>query len=779
MKTSLRLYVYTINIIGLALLAFTLTMFPHGVLFDALVFLVLAGVVQLMPVALAKQSWVSVSFSIAYAAVLLLGPEVGALTSMVIGLVASFYPKRLKPHKLIFNVAGLAIPAYISGQILQMAQGMSYFWLLEFIFVPLLFYTINSALITFAIALTANESPFRIWNENYRWPMLNYLFLAWIGIGLYKAYAVLNVLGLMIFVLPLIMARYSFKLYIDQTNKVQQHLDSLQTANDMLNRKVDEVAALQKHALLMGTSLNFESTLLTVFARVSDEVPYQALYIVWKNPDRESYEQYQIKERTGIESVTLTELDVSIDRVFQQGKRIVLSARESTHVKLLCPMIAQGNVQGVMTLLCPRDLLEEIDSSLDVYVSHGAAALSNAYLYQRMERVANTDNLTKLYNRHYFARKLSDMTKAPHVANTVIIMDFDNFKDINNTYGHHIGDLALHYVASLIRSESRDEDIPVRYGGDEFALLMPNATEEIGLIVAARLLEQIRLPVTLEGHTLSISLSFGVATCLEGDGNIQETVKQADKAAYFSKASGKGCITLYSQIQGEGHPVYQGNSEQIVPSAEEIESRRSITKGLLHALKARDVVTYNHSLQVATYSVWLAQRLHLPPDEIERVRFGALLHDIGKLGIPDQVLKKSAVLNKAEHSNMRTHPVVGHDILRHFGTVYDSILPILLSHHERMDGQGYPHGIEASTLDQAVRIVTIADAFDSMTRDSCYRDKMPMHWAVEELRRCKGTQFDSELVDQFLEVVRQHFPDRWSDSGENPDSSVVREASLQ
>ncbi|KEO82529.1 diguanylate cyclase [Tumebacillus flagellatus] len=776
MKTSLRLYVYTINIIGLLLGAYTLTQFPSGVWWDASVFLVLAGVVQLMPVALANQSWVSVSFSILYASVLLLGPDVGALTAAVCGLVGSFYPKRLKPHKMIFNVAGLAIPAFVSGQLLQLTAGLSYFWLFEFLLVPLLFYTINSTLITFAIALTAGQSPFRIWNENYRWPMMNYLLLSWIGIGLYKAYALLGILGLMIFVVPLIMARYSFKLYIDQTNKVQQHLDSLQTANDMLNRKVGEVAALQKHALLMGTSLNFESTVETVFARVSEEVPYQALYIVWKNLDRDTYDQYQPAEE-GMQSVAVPELESAISIVFQEGKRLVLPAREDTHVKLLCPMIAQGDVQGVMALLCPRDLLEEIDSSLDVYVSHGAAALSNAYLYQRMERVANTDNLTKLYNRHYFARTLSDMTKAQHVPNTVIIMDFDNFKDINNSYGHHIGDLALHYVASLIRTEAREEDIPVRYGGDEFALLLPNATEEVGLIVAARLLEQIRLPVTLEGHPLSISLSFGVATCFEG--NIQETVKQADKAAYFSKASGKGCITLFSQIQEEGHPVYHGNKEPIVPRAEEIESRRSITKGLLHALKARDVVTYNHSLQVATYSVWLAQHLGMPPEEIERVRFGALLHDIGKLSIPDGVLKKGAHLNQTEHNNMRTHPVVGHDILRHFGSVYDSILPILLSHHERVDGQGYPHGVEASKLDQAVRIVTIADAFDSMTRDSCYRDRMPMHWAVEELRRCKGTQFDSELVDQFLEVVRQHFPDRLMDSGENPEGTVVREASLQ
>jgi diguanylate cyclase (GGDEF)-like protein/putative nucleotidyltransferase with HDIG domain len=779
LKTSLRLYVYTINIIGLALVAYSLNQFPQGFLLDALIFIVLAGVVQLMPVALANQSWVSVSFSIAYASVLMLGSEIGVLTSVAIGLVGSTYPKRLKPHKVIFNIACLAIPAYIAGEILHLTSDMGTSWLYEFLLVPLLFYTLNSSLITFAIALTTNESPGRIWNENYRWPMLNYLLLAWIGIGLYRAYEVLNVLGLLIFVLPLIMARYSFKLYIDQTNKVQQHMESLQTANGMLNRKVNEVAALQKHALLMGTSLNLESTLQTVFARVSDEVPYQALYIVWRSGDGAGFEQYKVNEHAGVEVDELSEIDTNIARVFEEGKRLVLTAREQTHVKLLCPMIAQGNVQGVMALLCPRDLLEEIDSSLDVYVSHGAAALSNAFLYHRLEKTANTDNLTKLYNRHFFARKLAEMRQAPHVPNTVIIMDFDNFKDINNRYGHHVGDLTLHYVASLIRMEARTQDIPVRYGGDEFALLMPNTTEEVGLIVAARLLEQIRVPVELDGHTLSISLSFGIATCIDGHCEIQETVKQADKAAYFSKASGKGCITLFSQMQGDHQPVYADTSGSVVPSAVEIESRRSITKGLLHALKARDVVTYNHSIQVATYSVWLAQHLGLPPEEIERVRFGALLHDIGKLGIQDQVLKKAALLNQAEHINMRTHPVVGHDILRHFGTVYDSILPILLSHHERMDGQGYPHGIEASKLDQAVRIVTIADAFDSMTRDSCYRDKLPMHWAVEELRRCKGTQFDPELVDSFLEVVQQHFPERWAEPGEDPDPALIREASLQ
>jgi diguanylate cyclase (GGDEF)-like protein/putative nucleotidyltransferase with HDIG domain len=345
----------------------------------------------------------------------------------------------------------------------------------------------------------------------------------------------------------------------------------------------------------------------------------------------------------------------------------------------------------------------------------------------------------------------------------VVIMDFDNFKVINNRYGHHVGDLALHHVASLIRREARSCDIPVRYGGDEFALLLPNGTEETGLIVAARIQEQIRQPVLLEGQPITIGLSIGIAACATNELSLREAVKQADKAAYFSKACGKGRITLYSQVQNLPHPLYENEEEAPKKRAFEpsvVPARRAITKGLLEALKARDKHTYQHSISVAMFAVRLAQEIGMSQEMVEEIKFGALLHDIGKLGISDEVLGKNTTLSSTERKNMRTHAVIGHDVLKHFGPVFESILPIVLSHHERMDGQGYPERIEATRLPQGVRIVTIADAFDSMTRDQEYRERMPIAWAIEELRRCAGTQFDPELVEAFVAMMQKRFPER-------------------
>ena len=750
---------------GLGLVADSLLRFPHGKLFDELLFVALAGIVQLMPVALSRQSSISVSWSISYAAVLLMGPEAGVLATMAIGVVSSYYPKRLQPHKLIFNVAANAIPAYISGITLQAVTEWSTYWAFEFIIVPLLYYTLNSLTVTIVIALSTGMSPWRVWNMNYRWLMLNYLLLSTIGVGLFKAYQLLDVLGLLIFIVPLFMARYSFKLYADQTKKVQMHVNSLEKTNRLLERKVSELAALQHHSLLMGASLNLESTLLTVFDQASVDLPYRPVYIVWKNSDRDSYEKVWMTEAKLIQYDAVPKLEHQLKHAFDIGKRVVLPAKEETHVKLLCPMIAQGDVKGVMALLCPKDLLDELDSSLDVYVSQAAAALSNAYLYQRMEAVANTDNLTRLFNRHYFARKLQEFGAGCERPITVMVMDFDNFKDINNRYGHHVGDMALHHVASLIKQEAREWDIPVRFGGDEFALLLPQATEETALIIAARLQEQIRAPIRLEEQTIHVGLSIGIATYSNDQGKIEETVKQADKAAYVSKARGKGCITLYSQISAELHSLYQGSEH--LSNTEEMDAIRSITKGLLQALKARDLQTYQHSLAVAAYAVRLAQYLQLPPLEVERIKFGALLHDIGKLGIPDLVLYKQSILNETELSSMRTHPVIGDEILKHFGSVYDSVLPIVRHHHERMDATGYPERLPAGALDEAVRIVTITDAFDSMTRDSAYRDKLPVQWAIEELRRCAGPQFDTLLVEAFVEMLEQQYP------------SLIKEAMLQ
>jgi diguanylate cyclase (GGDEF)-like protein/putative nucleotidyltransferase with HDIG domain len=779
LKTSLRLYVYTMNLLGMGLVAYALRYFPWAYWLDGLIFVVSAAVVQTMPVVLKRQSNISVSWALAYAAVLLMGPLAGVLTCMSIGLVASRVPVKLKPHKTLFNVAANAIPAYLAGVVLDATNALPYHWVIEFIFVPLFYFCLNAYMVTFAIALTTGESPQKIFNQNYRWLSLNYLLLAPIGIGLFKAYEMLNVLGLFIFICPLIMARYSFKLYIDQTKKVEMHVESLERTNRLLGRKVSELAALQKHSLLMGGSLNLESTLQSLFERVTEDVPYRAVSIVWKNAGCDTYEQITMTHDRQVRMHTLADLETDMKRAFYHAKRIEQPTEDGTQLRLLCPMISQGNVTGVMTLLCSHDVLDEIDSSLDVYVSHAAAALSNAHLFERMETMASTDNLTKLYNRHYLVRKVSELSCRVGMPVTVIIMDFDNFKDINNTYGHHIGDLTLHYVATLIKAEAREFDIPVRYGGDEFALLLPNATEEMGLIVGTRLLELMREPVDLEGHTVKIGLSIGVAACITGIGHIQETVKQADKAAYVSKARGKGCLTLYSQIPHEPEELY--TEPGIVNETQESESRRTITKGLLQVLKARDVETYNHSLSVATYAVWLAEQLGLSQSEIDRIKMGSLLHDIGKLGIPDEVLHKKTLLTDSDLVSMRTHPVVGHEVLKHFGNVYDSILPIVLSHHERMDGMGYPARVKAADLDTSVRIVTIADAFDTMTRDCCYRDKLPLSWAVEELYRCAGTQFDPQLVERFAEALRLHFPERhWEVSGEAVlDVMHQREALLQ
>jgi len=753
--------VYTINLLGLGLVAYAMRHFPYDRLLDGLIFLLFASVVQTMPVVLKRDSNISVSWALVYAAVLLLGPEAGVLACTGIGIVASFIPVRLPLHKLLFNVVANAAPAYAAGMVLQTVDGWQLEWMFQFVIVPLMYFALNASLVLFAISLAIKEHPVKIFNQNYRWLAVHYLALAPIGYALYKAYELMNVVGLLIFLVPLVMARYSFKLYIDQTKKVEEHVASLERANHLLERKVDEVAALQQHALLMGGSLNVESALRAVFEPAAKEVPYRTLHIVRKNDERGGYDLMRQGHDGRNCYQTLTELERDGKRAFYHGKRVVLPYDEM-QVTLLCPMIAQGEVKGVMTLLCSRDLLEEIDSSLDVYVAHAAAALENAILFDRAEKMACTDNLTKLYNRHYLGRKLAELKASGQRPVTVIVMDFDNFKDINNTYGHHIGDLTLHHVAALIREEVREGDIPVRYGGDEYAVVLPNATEEMGLIVGTRLLDRIRQPVTFEGHSVSIGLSIGVASCTDEHGDLQETIKQADKAAYASKAQGKGCLTLYSRLCGGENlhaPACQAQGS-VVEAFPESDAWRSITKGLLQVLLARDVDTYHHSLQVAAYSVWLAEEIGLCEAEIERIRTGALLHDIGKLGISDEVLNKKSELSEPEIVSMRTHPVVGYELLTHFGNVYTPILPIVLSHHERIDSKGYPHQAAAATLEVGVRIVSIADAFDSMTREKAYRGRLPFHWAVKELRRCAGTQFDAELVELFAQALERHVPEQ-------------------
>ncbi|MFC7687491.1 HD-GYP domain-containing protein [Ureibacillus sp. GCM10028918] len=181
-----------------------------------------------------------------------------------------------------------------------------------------------------------------------------------------------------------------------------------------------------------------------------------------------------------------------------------------------------------------------------------------------------------------------------------------------------------------------------------------------------------------------------------------------------------------------------------------------LTTALANTLDSRDPYTLHHSENVAEYAVQIAEKMNLPQASCEIIRKGALLHDIGKIGIPEDILGKKGKLNDAEYEIIKSHPTLGHNMIKHIGDFHkNGILDIVLYHHERYDGRGYPTGLKGNEIPLFARIVAIADTFDAMTTKRVYRDEFDLEYALDEIRKNKGIQFDPEIVDVFLSLFDQ------------------------
>jgi diguanylate cyclase (GGDEF)-like protein/putative nucleotidyltransferase with HDIG domain len=357
-------------------------------------------------------------------------------------------------------------------------------------------------------------------------------------------------------------------------------------------------------------------------------------------------------------------------------------------------------------------------------------------------RLALTDPLTGLGNhRHFHERLEHDVTEAEEkgVPVSVCILDIDNFKELNDTLGHPKGDLVLSQVAGRLRQDGE----AFRIGGDEFALLLPGRDEREALSIADGILRRVSLLEAAPG--LAVRLSAGVVTYPQLGLDRSEIVTVADQALYLAKAHGKDRVRAYHPDLAD-LPQFAGLGE----SADR-DARLRSAASLAHAIDEHDVYTGRHSYVVAQLSARVADLLGLDAEEVELVRLAGSLHDLGKLAIPEEILRKPGPLNESELLVLRRHPQIGFRILRSLGV--EPVSTWVLHHHERWDGRGYPHGLGGEDIPLGSRILFVADAYDAMTSDRIYQEHVAHEEAVAELERCAGTQFDPQVVAVFVKSV--------------------------
>jgi diguanylate cyclase (GGDEF)-like protein/putative nucleotidyltransferase with HDIG domain len=325
----------------------------------------------------------------------------------------------------------------------------------------------------------------------------------------------------------------------------------------------------------------------------------------------------------------------------------------------------------------------------------------------------------------------------------ILVGDLDHFKHLNDRFGHAAGDVALKRFSEIASSASRRIDAVARIGGEEFALLLPDTEQHAAYLLAERLRRAVKEP-SASGDSDLPTVSFGVASFPTHAADAEALMHAADQALYAAKAMGRDRSVIYNpEVLAS---VLGGNLD---PAAGN--EHLSAVLVLAETLDLRDSGTSSHSQTVGRLAAMIAKGLGFDDGRIERVRLAGILHDIGKIGIPDWILHKPGKLDEAEWVEVKKHPEMGARIAA--SAKLDDISEWILYHHERVDGSGYPSRLPGDKIPIEAKVLAVADAYEAMTAERVYKRAMPAAAAERELHKQSGTQFDADVVAALLGAI--------------------------
>ncbi|MEO8456819.1 MAG: diguanylate cyclase [Chloroflexota bacterium] len=386
--------------------------------------------------------------------------------------------------------------------------------------------------------------------------------------------------------------------------------------------------------------------------------------------------------------------------------------------------------------------------------------MQNIWMARRAElqEMAGRDELTQLQNRRFF---YEEMNRELEVAQrfkrplSLLMMDVDDLKLINDEFGHQIGDVCLRAFGRVMNQCAGDRNITARIGGDEFAVIMPGADRKEADKLTWAIWDALAKEAICETENASIFLgvSIGMGGYPWGGSNLDEIVHWADTKLYANKLERKG----FKRREDS-----QSDDSRLVGAVVDV---------LSSALDVRDKMTHRHARRVARMSAFVARELKMNDADVLEIEYAAALHDIGKIGVADNILRKETSLDHEEWQEMKRHSELGFQILNGIDFLHPSA-NIVYMHHERYDGSGYPRGLKNDEIHVGARVFAVVDAYDAMTSRRPYREAMTRDDALEEVMRNSGTQFDPDVVTAFLKMVRSN-PDGFRDENEEYGSRVL------
>jgi diguanylate cyclase (GGDEF)-like protein len=444
---------------------------------------------------------------------------------------------------------------------------------------------------------------------------------------------------------------------------------------------------------------------------------------------------------------------------------------------VLCIPISYGD--SLLGVLNVESKQEDAFSPQDVLVMNTladllATALHNAFDYQKLQQQSITDGLTGIKTRRFFWESLSSEWKRASRSGrsfSVVLIDLDKFKEVNDSRGHLEGDLVLARVGRLLEQKCRQSNVVARYGGDEFIILMPETGVEQAQILAERLRLWLATDPMLSEH--HITGSFGVATFPKHGFSSEEIIRVADAGMYLSKREGGDRVSVAEEFsEGDAFAVQRqlvssyidGFLQRQHTGPEHVEELITTLKKLCggekdcdpdvlresieimnHSAEARELNIGGHGEMVARYCEIIARALSLPPEDVDDLAYAARVHDVGKIFVPERILNKPGPLNDDEFYVVKMHAHVASEIL---ATLPDSetLQQAVKHHHEAFDGSGYPDGLRGEQIPLWARILAIADAYVNMTTDRSFSPAKTAEQALSEMERLSGIRYDGMLV---------------------------------
>lgn len=448
---------------------------------------------------------------------------------------------------------------------------------------------------------------------------------------------------------------------------------------------------------------------------------------------------------------------------------------------VLVPIKLEEQQFGILYAISKKSVITDPEKDfLKVFAGQIELAVTITRLFEQVREQAITDGLTKISNRRHFDQCLAqEAERAKRLSQpfSLVMLDMDHLKLINDTHGHSAGDAAIVHIADTLKDNARAIDLPSRFGGEEFAVLLPGV-DTPGALIAAE-----RIRAAIENKEVpgvgTVTASIGVATFLNHTDNLGELLELADQAMYEAKQSGRNQVkearvvleevawqqlalnTFLTVLTKKGSPITPDIARDLIGKLKSATLERSSFVDMLYETVDILIATSDvsrkegHTRNVVNYSVNIAKKMGLSPVEVDKIRLASLLHDLGKASLPQDIISKPGPLNDQEWDVVISHPVkAAKDILAPLHSL-DHVVPLVQHHHERWDGKGYPDKISGEEIPIGSRIISVADAYCAMTSDKPYREAMTMEETIEVLKKGADTIWDPAVVKCFIDFLSE------------------------